>query len=73
MSVPFEAFFTRDDEIAELIKDKYEGDINTQESNGRTLIHLALIEMDYDRMEYNIKRKASLEVKGNDEMTMVIT
>lgn len=73
MSVQFEAFFIRDDEIGEMIQDKYKGDINSQESNGRTLIHLALIDKDYDRMEYFIKRKASLEVKDNEGRTMFMT
>lgn len=64
-SVLFIAFSKRDDEVAEMIQDKYGGDINTQTVEGNTLTHLALIAQDISRMEYYIGRKADIEMKND--------
>lgn len=64
-NVLFKAFRSKDDRIVELIQDRFNGDINTQAKDDNTLAHLAILEKDYDRLEYYIKRGINIEIKNN--------
>lgn len=64
-SVQFIAFNNRDDEIAEMLQKKYNGDINSQDAEGNTVAHISLLAQDIARMEYYIERKACIEIKNN--------
>lgn len=64
-TVLFQAFYNKDDEIAETIHKKYKGDINAQTHDGNTLAHVALFEHDYDRILYYIKQGIDIEAKND--------
>ena len=65
-TVQFIAYKKRDDEIAEMIQDKYKGDINVLDNNGNSLLHYAFIEKDFERMEYYWKRGMNMDVKNEN-------
>lgn len=45
MSVQFEAIIIRDDdEVTEMLQDKYKGDINSHDAQGYTVAHYALLD-----------------------------
>ena len=64
-SVIFLAFLKRDDAVGEMLQEKYNGDINTQDGNGATLAHVALFQKDLQRIAYLVSRGINLEVKNN--------
>lgn len=55
-----------DDQVAEMIQDKYGGDINSQGKEGNTLGHLCIIEHNNDRLQYLISRKLNIEIRNDD-------
>ncbi|OHT08014.1 hypothetical protein TRFO_23636 [Tritrichomonas foetus] len=75
-TVQFIAFLEENDEIAEMLQDKYNGDINSQDKDGNSLAHIALINNSLKRLEYLISRKISLELKnvmGHSPFLLVYT
>ena len=70
LSVQFIAFLKRDDATAEMIQDKYQGDINLQDNDCNTLGHLAVQQRDETRVEYLLSRGLGLEIKNKMERTM---
>ncbi|KAK8834253.1 Transient receptor putative cation channel subfamily A member 1 [Tritrichomonas musculus] len=64
-TVTFIAFLNRDDEIAEMLQDKYKGDINAQDHKFNSLVHLAFIQKDFQRIEYLSKRHINMDLKNN--------
>lgn len=64
-SVQYIAYLKRDDQIAELIQDKYNGDINSKGKEGNTLGHLCIIQHDNPRLGYILGRGLNIEVKND--------
>lgn len=64
-SVLFQAFLHKDDQIAELLQDKYNGNINIKSQDDNSLAHIAILEQDFERINYYIKRGIDIELKNN--------
>ena len=64
LSVQFIAFLRRDDQMAEMMQERYHGDINLQDTELSTLGHLAVRQRDLARLEYLISRRLGIEIKN---------
>lgn len=75
-TVQFMAFVQKDDVIAELIQDKYNGDITVLDKNKNSLAHIAVMNGDLERLKYLLARGIPREItNGNGEnlfMTAVL-
>lgn len=69
-TVQYKAFADQNDELAEIIQDYYGGDINHIGENGLPLGHASLIRHGDKRLEYLIKRKLDVELKGSSKNSL---
>lgn len=61
----FTCFKNRNDKIAEMIQDRYNGDINCKGKDGNSLGHLAILENDEERLFYLIERGLKINIKND--------
>lgn len=71
-TVTFIAFNRKDDEIAEMLQDKYNGDINSQNNDMNTLAHLAFDRKDIQRIDYFKKRRIDMNLKNKKGHTVLM-
>lgn len=64
-TVLFQAFFDRDDQLAELLQDNYKGNINIKSQDDNSLAHISILEQDFDRTNYYISRGIDIELKNS--------
>lgn len=50
--------------IAEKLQDQYKGDINAQDHQFNSLVHLAFMQNDFERIEYLSKRHINMDLKN---------
>ena len=65
-TVTFIAFIMKDDDVAEVIQDRYNGDINSRDGNKNSLLHQALFQNDFQRIEYLSKRGIKMDLKDKN-------
>lgn len=64
-TVTYIAFLNRDDEVAEMLQDKYKGDINAQDHQMNSLVHHAFNQGDLQRIEYLANRHINMNLRNN--------
>lgn len=60
----------RDDKIAEIIQDDYNGEINNRNKDGDSLGHIAILQNDIKWLEYLLKRKLYIESRDKKSQTL---